>query len=616
MSPGATLPPVKTPTFEQLIRMWEAGQFEPQIHYIRFPQFRNLEPGLKVEFGCPITALVGANGTNKSSILRALQGSPDYENIGKYWFGTALDEIGPLDRHRFIHGRMSPSANMVVEVLKTRILRRAARPRPAMPSGANARDPDYFEPSRPLIQDGMTPMPPAPTPMPEDRVETRWKAIDKKVLYIDFRAELSAFDKYFYHNDYRSRPWAPSRARDPLLQRKELIRERSQRLKSMLDKKLSSYRAGGKKEWVLDPARTLSAAETAAVGEILGRQYASIEVVSHRAFDVAGTTARLRTTTLSYSEAWAGSGEFAAIQLVTAVNAAPDRSLVLLDEPEVSLHPGAQRRLLVYLMRQAYQKRLQVVFATHSPVMIEALPDVAIKVLEVAPSTNHVTLRSQRSSPSEAFVAIEHRFTKKTVMVEDALAGEIVLRALRGREPLVHTVEVRVQPGGASALRARYLPVWAANNARDVLLYLDGDQSLVPPMPSVGAIAPDSLHSEVERLLGVSDVSGHVPADSGGPREAQLRSLLAWSEEYVRYLPGNRPEEWLRNQLDGGSVAGDAKNWWERDTFTGLRKSGGESVTSEEIFNRQKTALAALSDENEGLLQIRAEIARFVDGSR
>lgn len=610
------MPRVRTPTFDELIRMWEARQFEPQIHYIRFPQFRNLEPGLKVEFLCPITALVGANGTNKSSILRALQGCPDYENIGRYWFGTALDVIGPQDRHRFIHGRWSSSANMVVEVLKTRIQRRASRPGPAMSSGEKGRDPDYFEPSRPLVQDGMTPMPPAPTPMPEDRVETRWKAIDKRVLYIDFRGELSAFDKYFYHNDYRSRPWAPSRARDPLLQRKDLIRERSRRLKSMLDKELSSYRAGGRKEWVLRPAHTLSAVETAAVGEILGRQYASIEIVSHRAFDVSGSTARLRTTSFSYSEAWAGSGEFAAIQLVTAVNGAADRSLVLLDEPEVSLHPGAQRRLLAYLMRQVHQKRLQVVFATHSPVMIEALPDVAIKVLEVAPLTNHVILRSQCSSPSEAFVAIEHRFAKKTVVVEDVLAAEIVLRALRGREPLVHTVEVRVQPGGASALRARYLPIWAANNARDVLLYLDGDQHLVPPMPSVGAIAPDLLRSQAERLLGVSDLSGYVPADSGGVTETQLRSLLAWSEEHLRYLPGSQPEEWLRTQLDGGSRSRDAKTWWERETFTALKKSQGESITSEEIFNRQKTALAGLSDETEGLLQIRAEVTRFVDESQ
>lgn len=317
-----------TTSHDTLAQMWNARKFEPQIHHIRFPRFRNLEDGLVIEFGHPITAIVGANGTNKSSILRALQGCPDYENIGKYWFGTALDVIKPNERHRFIHGRWSPSAVEIVEVLKTRIQRKAG----------DTQDPDYFEPSRPIVGDGMATMPPlgkkAPAP---DRTLTRWKAIDKEVVYVDFRAEISAFDKYFHHHDYKARRADPQR-REALASRKSLIRERSVRVRRLFDRKTPSYKPGGK-EWVVEPARKLRTAEVKAVGSILGREYKSIEVLAHRGFDVIGTTARLTTSDFAYSEAWAGSGEFAAIQVVTAVMNANAKSLILLDEPEVRSTP-------------------------------------------------------------------------------------------------------------------------------------------------------------------------------------------------------------------------------------------------------------------------------------
>jgi hypothetical protein len=54
--------------------MLAARKFDPYISHIRFPHYKNLAPDLKIDFDFPITALVGPNGTNKSSILRAIQG--------------------------------------------------------------------------------------------------------------------------------------------------------------------------------------------------------------------------------------------------------------------------------------------------------------------------------------------------------------------------------------------------------------------------------------------------------------------------------------------------------------------------------------------------------------
>lgn len=587
-----------------LAGMWLARQFEPQVHHVRFPRFRNLDDGLQIDFSHPITAIVGPNGTNKSSILRALQGCPDYENIGRYWFGTALDVISPDERHRFIHGRWSDSASEVVEVLKTRIQRKAA---------TAASDPDYFEPSRPILSDGMNRMPEAPDPMPADRTRTRWKAIDKEVVYVDFRAEISAFDKYFLHHDYRSRRADSSRSRDSLTGRKSFIRDRAPRVKRIFERRLQSYKMGGS-EWIVEPPKHLESDEVAAVSRILGRDYTAIEVLSHGAFGVVGTTARLTTTDFSYTEAWAGSGEFAAVQVVTAVMHASPKSLVLLDEPEVSLHPGAQRRLLAFLAERAKTSQLQIVFATHSPVLIEDLPASAIKVLDVHPQTHRVVLRAQESSAEQAFATLEHRFLKKTVVVEDELARQIVLKALRGDGAnLLPIVDVRSQPGGASSLLTRFLPPWALEGRTDTLLILDGDARLVPVVPQSTAVAPSAIRSEVERLLGTAEVDRYIPANTGGPDVGQLSAVLDWGARYVRFLPGDQPEDWLRNQItpDDADDA-DAKEWWRARVHRDLGKTAGESVTAAEILEYQKHQIAALDVDMPDLVAIRHDVGSLL----
>jgi predicted ATPase len=61
-------------------------------------------------------------------------------------------------------------------------------------------------------------------------------------------------------------------------------------------------------------------------------------------------------------------------------------SLILLDEPETSLHPGAQKRLIAFLLEQIRTKHLQIVISTHSPTIVETLPQNAVKVLEIGDS--------------------------------------------------------------------------------------------------------------------------------------------------------------------------------------------------------------------------------------
>jgi predicted ATPase len=72
-----------------------------------------------------------------------------------------------------------------------------------------------------------------------------------------------------------------------------------------------------------------------------------------------------------------GAGEDATLDLFRTLQGLPENSLLLIDEVEASLHPRAQRRLVRFLLWLARQRRIQVVLSTHSPYVLQELPQEA-----------------------------------------------------------------------------------------------------------------------------------------------------------------------------------------------------------------------------------------------
>ncbi len=195
------------------------NSFEPYIRYIRFPHYRQLFDGEKIDFKFPLTVLVGPNGCNKSSVLQALYGCPDRNNTGYFWFSTDVDIINENDgRHCCIHGYWLDGEGEV-ESLKTRINKKVS--------------PDYWEPSRPLVKFGMKPIPQNKGERIKGRTETRWKAISKNVVYLDFRAEIGAYDKYFWHGDLHRT--------ETIKSKQDYIRHKSKYLRTVINKNLKTY---------------------------------------------------------------------------------------------------------------------------------------------------------------------------------------------------------------------------------------------------------------------------------------------------------------------------------------------------------------------------------------
>ncbi len=83
----------------------------------------------------------------------------------------------------------------------------------------------------------------------------------------------------------------------------------------------------------------------------------------------------------TYSETHMGFGEGRAQFIIHSLEALPDKSLVLLEEPETSLHQRAQHELGHYLVNVCTRKGHQVILTTHSEYLLSALPEASRKFL-------------------------------------------------------------------------------------------------------------------------------------------------------------------------------------------------------------------------------------------
>ena len=136
-----------------------------------------------------------------------------------------------------------------------------------------------------------------------------------------------------------------------------------------------------------------------------------------------------RDSGAEYSEANMGSGEARLYELISRIESAPSKSLLLLEEPETALHPSAQFELGRYLVEVAKEKGLQIILTTHSEYLLLALPQKARVYLKreeagIVPIQG-IGVRQAISLMDNLEVASLH------ILVEDDVAESIVSELLR-----------------------------------------------------------------------------------------------------------------------------------------------------------------------------------------
>lgn len=433
------------------------AKFPNYIESIRFPHYKGIEKGERLDFEYPFTVIVGPNGCGKTSILHALYGCPLGNSTTDFWFSTEVDpikhnlEYGPP---RFIYRYKPEGIHRSVEAIKT--------------WRKKANKPDYWEPARPRKSDGMENLPEKLSIEEQKHASTdRWKQVPKDVIYVTFKAELSAFDKFMNFGSFN--PGKRIRTKQDLIRSRTKYLQKALQVEDLRDADWRSRRCS--KKYPISP-RTIKVCSG-----ILEKDYRSAIFLEHNYFDNQGVSISFQEGKNSYSEALAGSGEVAIFCLVERIINAKPASLILLDEPEVSLHPGAQRKLRDFIFKEIAKHKHQVVITSHSPTLIEGLPPEAIKLINKDPATGNFNIIN-RSTEEQAFSRLGSLNHNKTIIiVEDDLAKALVEKAIKQLDDqLLQSVEVTPYPGGGDTIKQHFINILALDNINHIKVFLDGDK--------------------------------------------------------------------------------------------------------------------------------------------
>ncbi|CAB3862116.1 hypothetical protein LMG26842_03405 [Achromobacter dolens] len=172
--------------------------------------------------------------------------------------------------------------------------------------------------------------------------------------------------------------------------------------------------------------------QLASISSILGVTYP--EGVMHTVAAARGNWSdqlpQVRRGDYVYAEPHMGAGEQKVINLVRSLEAMPARSLILLEEPEITLHSDAQRGLAWYLMSLARRKGHQIIVATHSADLFETLPPEARVLLSRREGAVDVIPRPPYIAAARELARVAYA-NRDLILVEDAVGQAFLTEILR-----------------------------------------------------------------------------------------------------------------------------------------------------------------------------------------
>ena len=245
------------------------------------------------------------------------------------------------------------------------------------------------------------------------------------------------------------------------------------------------------------------------VARILGQPYEDFQVHSHAKYRLHFVSSK----GAKYSGLNMGAGEKALFDLVGALYACPDGSLILIDEIELGLHEAAQRRLVAEASKLCAQKKLQIICTTHSPVILDSLPPEGRFLIVPGTTQTHIT-----PGITAAYAAGrlgEHGSDEASIYVEDWVAAELLRRYL----PRNLLARSRIVPiGSHSAIVHQMAARHQDKQKQATIAVMDGDQRA-------------ALEAHTKRFVGLV---------GGDPEKAE------WIKARSDFLPGDdSPERWV-----------------------------------------------------------------------
>ncbi|WP_354642926.1 ATP-dependent nuclease [Kitasatospora camelliae] len=135
----------------------------------------------------------------------------------------------------------------------------------------------------------------------------------------------------------------------------------------------------------LGDTSTLDPTAAEHVGRILAAPYEHLGFTEVLASKKTATLAMAGRGGRRYSENHMGTGEGRVLYMVNTLETAPPKSLIILEEPETSLHGDAQVRLAQYLVEVALRRGHQIILTTHSTAILGQLSRDSVVYLRRTP---------------------------------------------------------------------------------------------------------------------------------------------------------------------------------------------------------------------------------------
>lgn len=558
------------------------------IKHARFYQFKNIQNKETIQFDYPITAIVGENGIGKTSILHALYGMPYGYSTSKYWFSTSLDPIeGEIPRYIYAH--FNESYKNFVETRKARVYSRR-------------RKYEYWEPTKIVKSDLMEDL---PSTAHDGMSNDRWNPVERNVVFINMKATTGGFERHtnFVQEDISMSKYYKE------------INTISSRIKKIAENNLQSYKLAGGRNRVKEN-RLLSDEELKLINFISGKNYNKARVIQHTLYDYTKNhaTTIIFYDDLKYTEAFAGSGEVAIVEIILKILDAPKYSLILIDEPETSLHPGAQKRLLNFLLYTISKKYHQIVISTHSPIIIENLPSKAIKVLDK--NEYNKTGIINNSNPSIAFNRLGIRQTDKTlILVEDDAAKLLIEKAFENIDKGdTNRFKIQIMPGGAESILCHALPTLIESKI-SFIAYLDGDKNKNMEFKSASEYSDEDLENFKNVCIEAIGTVPNLHLNGGTAINSNKKMQLVKQKEYLNaikdrlyYLPIKCPELlFINDKIEEDCTSQEIK----KSFIESLKIS---NMNSAEINGIIKYKLANdIKNDNKHILSISKQINKWVE---
>ena len=211
-----------------------------------------------------------------------------------------------------------------------------------------------------------------------------------------------------------------------------------------------------------------------------------------------------------YSEFHMSSGERTLVRISKDISRL-ENALVLIDEVDTGLHPYTQQQAMLELQRCALRQKLQVIVASHSPVVLDSVPPEGRIFLDRDPITGMVRREPlYRDIFQKALYGQSH--DRLSILCEDEVAEGVVrgvLDVLNIELGLRHEDVVVGRNTGRDEFRSHVRTLGKFGKLSDFVLVLDGD-----------------ARAEENGLKAVAEEFGH-----------RLQPL---------FLPGDAsPEQWL-----------------------------------------------------------------------